>query len=183
MSEYILIGLIAISLVAALVFFLIIRKPGQTRAERYGQHIFVSNGVDLKTMRYGRQKGDHFYTGQLEDGTVLVKGNSMPVCTIFLTNIMTGREYKKSFRTEVYLGREMTGGLHENKIVIEGDSKISRTHCRIRYLNHQLLIDDLQTPNHTYLNGMQVQGTTIINQNDELRIGETRLNIRYKGRH
>ena len=183
MSEYILIGLIAISFIAAFAFFLIKRKPGQNETDRFGQHIFVTNGVDLKTMHYGRKKGDHFYTGQLEDGTVLVKGNSMPVCTVVLSDLMTGKVYQKSFGTEIYLGREKTGNLHEKKIVIEGDSRISRTHCRLRYMNHQLLLDDLNAPNHTYLNGVQVQGTTIINQNDELRIGETRLNIRYKGRH
>ncbi|MDO4413734.1 MAG: FHA domain-containing protein [Erysipelotrichaceae bacterium] len=183
MSEYILLGLIAISLIAALAYFLIRRKNSQTVEERQGQHIFVTNGVDLKTLLYGRRKGDHFDTGQLNDGTVMVNGNATPVCTIVLTNTMTAMEYRKSFNTEVYIGRVKTGDSHEKKIIIEGDPKILATHCRLSYQKHQLLLENLSTKNPTYLNDMRVRGTTIVNQNDELRIGDTRLKIRFRGIH
>ena len=182
MSEYIIIGLIPVSLIAVALYFLTGQKPHQKQTERYGKHIFVSNGVNLKTMRYGKEPGERFPpTGELDGGTVIVEGNALPACTITLSNMQTGAQYTKSFRTEVYLGREQIGDRHDNKIVIEGDNSISRTHCRIRYLNHQLLLDDLNTKNHTYLNGMQVRGTSVINQNDELQIGGTKLSVRFKG--
>lgn len=179
MTEYILIALIAVSFIGLFIYMLIKRKPVHREDEKSGKHIFVTDGVDLNTMQYGKKKGDIFDSEELE-GTVIVEGNALPICTVSLTNVMTGAEYRASFRTEVYLGR-IKENEREKKIAIEGDPTISRTHCRLRYLNRQLLLDDLNAKNHTFVNGAQVSGTTLINQQDEIKIGETRLIVRYKG--
>lgn len=182
MVEAVLIVLIVLSFAGMLIYFL--QKKTQPRSQNniFGKHIFVTNGVNIKTLLYGREKGDGFPTDQLEKGTVVISENALPLCTLIAANPMTGKEYKKSFRTEVYIGRAVTADCKDNKIIIEGDNSISKTHCRIRYLNNQLLLDDLNTPNHTYLNGERVIGTAVITQNDELKIGNTRLIIRYTGK-
>ena len=71
----------------------------------------------------------------------------------------------------VKVGRSST-----NDIVIDNDSKVSRTHCQIILDdagNFRLI--DINSTNGTFVNGIRRQGEVFLNTNDIVRIGDTTL--------
>lgn len=63
-----------------------------------------------------------------------------------------------------------------NDIVIQNDAYVGRTHCEIiRDDNGGYWINDLNSTNGTFVNGVRRSGQTKLNSNDIVRIGNTTL--------
>lgn len=67
----------------------------------------------------------------------------------------------------VILGRETVGC----DMVIEGDKSVSRKHCRFYRQGESCYVEDLNSVNHTYLNGVMVEGAKKIQVGDHLKFG------------
>lgn len=67
----------------------------------------------------------------------------------------------------VILGRE-AGGCD---MVIQGDKSVSRKHCRFYRQGNSCYVEDLNSVNHTYLNGAIVEGSREIHVGDHLKFG------------
>ncbi|NLB45120.1 MAG: FHA domain-containing protein, partial [Clostridiaceae bacterium] len=57
------------------------------------------------------------------------------------------------------------------------DSQLSRQHCALSLDQDSVLVQDLQSTNGTYLNGVLVQGKRPLQPNDTIRIGGSTLQI------
>jgi len=57
------------------------------------------------------------------------------------------------------------------------DTTVSRRHAELTPDNGRWYIRDLQSQNHTYVNGVQIEGRTEIHAGDEIRVGSTVLRV------
>lgn len=82
-----------------------------------------------------------------------------------------------SINDELVLGRAV-GGAGQ----LDGDPDISRRHARVsRGSDGQLLIEDLQSANGTYVNGVRLSEARVLHQGDAIRLGQTELALRSDG--
>lgn len=73
--------------------------------------------------------------------------------------------------TSIVLGRSRSSG----QIAIT-DGQISANHCRIFFKEDRMEIEDLDSKNGTYLNGIRIEKSEVF-VGDEIRIGETIITI------
>ncbi len=74
-------------------------------------------------------------------------------------------------------GDEVTFGRRsENSVTLAGDSKISRTHCRVRKVGNGCVLNDAGSANGTRLNGRAIgKGTEPLSSGDTIKIGSTEI--------
>src|SRR5436853_4192307 len=74
---------------------------------------------------------------------------------------------------ELVIGRSTPG-----QGSLGGDSEISRVHARVyRDTSGQLTVEDLGSTNGTFVNGNRISSPTPLRPGDELRVGQTTLNV------
>lgn len=61
------------------------------------------------------------------------------------------------------------------EIVIKGDTTVSRQHCKIFRSGTTCYVEDLNSYNHTYVNGMMITKAVVLKKGDTLKIGNTKL--------
>lgn len=71
----------------------------------------------------------------------------------------------------VILGREASSC----DMVIEGDKSVSRKHCRFFCQGNTCYVEDMNSFNHTFLNGVMVDSPQRIQVGDRLRFGMAEL--------
>ena len=65
----------------------------------------------------------------------------------------------------------------QNDLVLEGDEFASARHARIEARSDGVWVQDLDSTNGTYVNGMRVEGAHRLAPGDVLRVGETDLRV------
>lgn len=70
------------------------------------------------------------------------------------------------------LAKQTTIGRKGTTIVLN-DPKVSRLHAKIGIVNDQIMIVDVLSENGTFVNGERLQGERLLQENDEVRIGDT----------
>ena len=71
------------------------------------------------------------------------------------------------------LGRDASGC----DVIIEGDKSVSRKHCRFFCRGNSCFVDDMNSFNHTYLNGVMVETPQEIHVGDRLKFGMVELTV------
>lgn len=80
---------------------------------------------------------------------------------------LSGREHDASDAT---IGRDDCD-------VLLVDPDVSRCHARLRASGSQILIEDLESKNGTFVNGERITAPTELSVGDELRFGNTRWRL------
>jgi hypothetical protein len=118
-------------------------------------------------------------SGELYESTVLISPGSLPSKSekprksqkpLFFAWLVSleGPEKGKDHRV---LKEEVSIGKQENfDIVIKRDF-ISRSHALLLYENHQFILSDLHSTNHTYVNGERISKKTL-KDNDIIKFGD-----------
>ena len=96
---------------------------------------------------------------------------------ILLENLDTWEKYTFMFYDEVGIGRAKDSPDFEQFLTIEGDPKVSKQHCTIIRKGGRLYIEDLGSKNGTFLNEEWVDEPVLIQKEDIIRVGETRIEI------
>ena len=148
------------------------QRPGRTR------RVFVKTGVNIKKQMLGDEKGEYFTGKQDEEGTRL-SNSSVRMWRIVFDNLYTGERIYMDFSGRMQIGRREPGQCPRGKLAVSGDNKISRNHCIIYEAAGKLYLQDLQSRNHTYLNGQQVVGSVCLKNGDVIRVGRTQLKVQY----
>jgi pSer/pThr/pTyr-binding forkhead associated (FHA) protein len=60
-------------------------------------------------------------------------------------------------------------------------ASVSRRHCRLSFRDDCLVVEDLQSANGTYVNGIRVQETQVVQPGDRLEVGPVTFLVKYKG--
>lgn len=166
-----IIGIVICTLVMIHVIVLIIRIP--TRKHSNNQTIFLSGGRSI-----GEHQGEHRQIlddiDEL-DKTVVKSRNSVTSAFSFvyvrLYELYTGRCYDAYLEDILQIGR--AGSIGNTAALVLDDPMVSKKHCMLYRRGNQILIQDLESTNHTYVNGCQIQGAVPITHGDHLSLGKS----------
>lgn len=86
----------------------------------------------------------------------------------------TGQYYDVYLENQVLIGR--TGG---SAFVQLNDPMVSHKHCSIYRKGEQVLIQDLGSTNHTYLNGCMLESPMPLSVGDNIKLGQSTLLFQY----
>lgn len=91
---------------------------------------------------------------------------------LVLTNLdKPGVQFKKSIGQEISIGRENTD------IVISGDDRLSRKHCKIILRGHLLYLKDLNSKNGTFYQETRIYDETPIVSGGKIKIGRYHYSV------
>ena len=91
----------------------------------------------------------------------------------------TGEVYTYQLTDKLRIGRSKGKPGYEEKLVLPLDSQISRDHCMIMLDKNGLIIQDLNSHNHTFVNDQKIITSTPLKPGDVITVGFTRLKVRY----
>ena len=156
-----------------------IRRNQDKAQDSIYKHVSVRNGVNVLDKSYGSKKGNHFDNPNDNKGTVLANGNRRMRCVLEITNMGTGEVYTYQLTDKLRIGRSKGKPGYEEKLVLPLDSQISRDHCMIMLDKNGLIIQDLNSHNHTFVNDQKIITSTPLKPGDVITVGFTRLKVRY----
>ena len=96
---------------------------------------------------------------------------------IILEDIDSWDKYSFTFYDTVGIGRGKDGSLYEKYLPITGDGRVSKIHCAIIHRGDKLYLKDEGSRNGTYLNGERIDRPVMVQRDDIIGVGETRLEI------
>ena len=97
---------------------------------------------------------------------------------IILENLDTWEKYTFVFYDNIGIGRGKKTPEFEKYITLQGDPRVSKLHCAIIRDEDKLYLKDMGARNGTYLNGHQVQRPVVIQKEDVIGIGETKIEVK-----
>lgn len=96
---------------------------------------------------------------------------------IIMEDIDSWDKYSFTFYDTVGIGRGKDGSGYERYLPIMDDRRVSKLHCAIVHRGDKLYLKDEGSRNGTYLNGSRISSPVIIQRDDIIGVGETRLEI------
>ena len=110
-----------------------------------------------------------------EEGTTVVQwqipvANSLSTVYIRLYQLCTGKCYEACMNGLLQIGRG-ENNTETPKLIID-DSMVSKKHCVFYKCGDQLMIQDLGSKNHTFVNGCMITGAVPIAHGDQLTLGK-----------
>ena len=100
----------------------------------------------------------------------------IPVITFYLKNIGNGETFQCVIRDILTIGKR--GPNYQAKLQLE-DSAVSKLHCRILVDGSTLYIQDMESTNHTYVNGEMITSMVRLVSGYQIKIGNSTYEIRY----
>ena len=96
---------------------------------------------------------------------------------ILLEDIDSWDKYSFTFYDSVGIGRGKDGSMYEKYLPVTGDGRVSKMHCVIIHRGDKLYLKDEGSRNGTYLNGERIDKPVVIQRDDIIGLGETRLEV------
>ena len=96
---------------------------------------------------------------------------------ILLEDIDSWDKYSFTFYDSVGIGRGKEGSMYEKYLPVTGDGRVSKMHCVIIHRGDKLYLKDEGSRNGTYLNGERIDKPVVIQRDDIIGLGETRLEV------
>lgn len=154
------------------------RRQGRNPYQNQSKNVIVKNGVDVRKQMPGGEKGEVF-TGNLGvEGTCYVNP-SVKTWRIAFDNLNTGERIYKDFSEKMWIGRTEPAQGEPVKLTVPGDGNVSRNHCMIRESGDRLCLQDMNSSNHTYLNGTVVMNAVYLQNGDIIQVGGTQFRVQY----
>ncbi len=110
-------------------------------------------------------------------GTTIVSG-SLNVHHVMLEELESGEVVRGRFIRELVIGREPRGSDGYVAVAAQG---ASRLHCRIFWNDGAMYLEDLNSSNHTYLNGQMVSAPVRLQDEDIIYMGREAYRFRNLG--
>lgn len=89
-----------------------------------------------------------------------------------LYQFYTGKTYDACLENTLQIGRVESQGT--TAALVLDDPMVSKKHCMLYRRGDQILIQDLESKNHTYVNGCKIEGAVPICHGDQLSLGQSR---------
>lgn len=96
---------------------------------------------------------------------------------IIMEDIDSWDKYSFTFYETVGIGRGKDSSMYEKYLPIMGDGRVSKMHCAIIHRGDKLYLKDEGSRNGTYLNGERIDRPVVVQKDDIIGVGETRLEI------
>lgn len=169
--------IIALTVAIVLVAVILIKKLLTSRKSGIVEIHFLGGA----NMDDGRMSSDSNYFKGMSDSlkkTVVIGENMRPSSQLGLCVNFYNDTTKESFRF-VIDGQLIIGRSTGRGIMTVNDSSVSSTHCVITLRGRKLFLSDLNSTNHTFLNGKQINQNAELFSNDVIKIGNTKLEISF----
>lgn len=169
----ILLIVIIIAAAAIITLIFVLRSPGSTPKN---VDVHMSEGADLKRGYVSYDKnffkglsGEIEKTGIISRDMRRIQDEGRSIC---LVHLLTSGAYTVKLRPEIILGR-----LDDVGMFTVADDAVSKRHCRIFCDGAEVYVEDLGSMNHTFLNDNVIKQPTVLNNEDIIRIGNTRFRV------
>lgn len=96
---------------------------------------------------------------------------------IVLEDIDSWDKYTFTFYDAVGIGRGKDGSMYEKYLPILSDGRVSKIHCAIIHKGDKLYLKDEGSRNGTFLNGERIGEPEVLQRDDIIGLGETRLEV------
>lgn len=140
--------------------------------------VIVRKGIDVKKQKMGEIKGELFRGGPDGQQTYCVNP-AVTVWRISFDDLITGRRLYKRFTRQLLIGRKHSNQEGIEELLFPEDAKVSRRHCEIYDVGGRLCLQDLQSRNHTYLNGKMISKPVYLKNGDIIQLGDKKLRVQY----
>ncbi|MFL6414853.1 MAG: FHA domain-containing protein [Bryobacteraceae bacterium] len=91
--------------------------------------------------------------------------------------VVAGKELGRVF--DLRLTKPLVIGRDTGCDLVLEDTRVSNRHCEIALSQASLILYDLDSKNHTYVNGVPIRGRQRLENEDTLLLGETELRLRF----
>lgn len=108
------------------------------------------------------------------DETVVQKKtvtSSFTFIYVRLYQLYTGKCYDSYLENTLQIGR--ASGEGDTPALILDDPMVSKKHCMLYRRGDRIMIQDLESTNHTFVNGCRIQGAVPITHGDRLSLGKS----------
>ncbi|MDO4617054.1 MAG: FHA domain-containing protein [Lachnospiraceae bacterium] len=149
------------------------------RKQQTGQknHVVIRNGVDVRQQAMVQDNKGYFPLSPIDETICMTEGGNIPR-TVVIDNLVSGERYYRTFNRQLTIGRDGSDR-DKNLLVLSGDSKISRKHCMLYYVQNRLCIQDMKSRNHTYVNEKRIEHAAFLNCGDVIRVGGIKLRLSF----
>lgn len=181
MSDIIWIIIIIAIAAGAIIATLIItskKEYNPLEEDKTRSQVIVTNGVDMDSFVYGAPEDSVFPVD--ERGTLTADGKENIYCHASFYNQGTGKIIQMQFYPQLIIGRQRSNDPQRPILTIRNDQLVSKYHCALTVHGNSLVLTDLNSHNHTYLNGRMVVKAADIRDGDEITVGYTKLRIHYQ---
>lgn len=96
---------------------------------------------------------------------------------IILEDVDQQDQYSFIFYDSLGIGRVSASSECDKFLSLPEDLRVSKVHCAIIRSGDKLYLRDEGSKNHTYLNGKQIHKPIVIQKEDVITVGETRLEV------
>ena len=96
---------------------------------------------------------------------------------IILEDVDQQDQYSFIFYDSLGIGRVSASSEYDKVLSLPKDLRVSKVHCAIIRSGDKLYLRDEGSKNHTYLNGKQIHKPIVIQKEDVITVGETRLEV------
>lgn len=96
---------------------------------------------------------------------------------IILEDVDQQDQYSFIFYDSLGIGRVSASSEYDKLLSLPEDLRVSKVHCAIIRSGDKLYLRDEGSKNHTYLNGKQIHKPIVIQKEDVITVGETRLEV------
>ncbi|MCC8029374.1 MAG: FHA domain-containing protein [Lachnospiraceae bacterium] len=165
---------IAIAVLFAFGVHLLILWIRHMRADsHYNQNISIHGGCVVGNERAAND-GDIVWVNSDETETIFYGSPRHPVTSSFpeirirLYDVRNRVYFECMLKDQLVIGRATGGSTADIQIP---DRRVSHKHCRIYRQGEQVLIQDLESTNHTYLDGCRISGVVPILSGAMLTVG------------
>lgn len=97
---------------------------------------------------------------------------------VLLENLETWEKFSYTFYDDIGIGRSRNDAQFEKFLVVREDPRVSKVHCAIMRKDDKLYLKDMGSRNGTFLNGHRIQHPVVIQRDDVIGIGETRIEVK-----
>lgn len=168
--------LVTVALILVLVIIMLYLLKRQEASNKKYHSLIVVNG-GMAVVPGSGQSGSLLYDEiEVDKNTLFLNVNvnvdkltaaEMVNYILTLEDKETGQYYQKQVEDYLVVGREE----NDSHSLVIGYEGISRSHCKFTFQNHTLYVEDLNSTNHTYLNGVYVSRPLPVRDGDVLCLG------------
>lgn len=152
---------------------------GRIKKQELNRKIAVFGGRLVNKSAEGTMGYDLLFRETSEQLTSLCEDNRYTngySTDISLINRQSGVVYQSVINNELYIGRQCAQ--YTGSFLQINESDISKIHCRVYGYAGNLYIEDLNSSNHTYLNGRRIVKPELLRNNDVVNLGKTAYQIK-----
>ena len=97
---------------------------------------------------------------------------------LILENLDTWEKFDFIFYDNIGIGRSRNSSEFERFLSVQDDPRVSKLHCAVIRKEDKLYLKDMGSRNGTYLNGRRIQQPVVIQRDDVIGVGETKIEVK-----